>query len=146
MFARMIVEMVSLAPTREVRFPFLLLPRQQCQTRRKRLIGRKAVGRTFSGQRFCLKTGFDFMIRYSSYRGTNCRTNPSAPTNLLCSLATECPELQHLPPIMRPSTGFHGSRYSSHCLLTSGHWSSDHLGAQSKVLLSEGSESSEFGL
>jgi hypothetical protein len=36
------------------------------------------------------------MIRYSSYRGTNYRTTPSGPTELLCSLAKEYRELQHL--------------------------------------------------
>jgi hypothetical protein len=36
------------------------------------------------------------MIRYSSYGGTNHRTNPSAPTKLLCSLETEYRELQDL--------------------------------------------------
>jgi hypothetical protein len=51
------------------------------------------------------KPGIDFMIRYSSYGGTNYRTNPTTPTNrtnpitptkLLCSLATEYRELQDL--------------------------------------------------
>jgi hypothetical protein len=36
------------------------------------------------------------MIRYSSYRGTNYRTNPSAPTDLPCSLAKEYRDLQDL--------------------------------------------------
>jgi hypothetical protein len=36
------------------------------------------------------------MIRYSSYSRTNYRTNPSAPTELLCSVATEYRELQDL--------------------------------------------------
>jgi hypothetical protein len=36
------------------------------------------------------------MIRYSSYGRTNYRTNPTAPTKLLCSLATEYRELQEL--------------------------------------------------
>ena len=36
------------------------------------------------------------MIRYSSYAGTNYRTNQSAPTKLLCSLAIEYRELQDL--------------------------------------------------
>ena len=36
------------------------------------------------------------MIRYSSYGGTNYRTNPSAPIKLLCSLAIEYRELQDL--------------------------------------------------
>ena len=36
------------------------------------------------------------MIRYSSYGGTNYRTNPTTPTKLLCSLATEYRELQDL--------------------------------------------------
>jgi hypothetical protein len=42
------------------------------------------------------KPGIDFMIRYSSYGGTNYRTNPTTPTKLLCSLATEYRELQDL--------------------------------------------------
>jgi hypothetical protein len=50
----------------------------------------------FPARRSCLKTGFDFMIRYSSYRGTNYRTNPSAPTEPLCSVAREFRELQDL--------------------------------------------------
>jgi hypothetical protein len=57
---------------------------------------RKAFGRTFSGRWSCLKTGFDFMIRYSAYRGTNYRTNSSASTNFLHSLETEYRELQDL--------------------------------------------------
>ena len=36
------------------------------------------------------------MIRYSSYGGTNYRTNPSAPTKLSCSLEIEYRELQAL--------------------------------------------------
>jgi hypothetical protein len=36
------------------------------------------------------------MIRYSSYGGTNYRTNPSAPTKLPCSLPMEYRELQGL--------------------------------------------------
>jgi hypothetical protein len=36
------------------------------------------------------------MIGYSSDGGTNYRTNPSAPTKLLCSLAIEYRELQDL--------------------------------------------------
>ena len=36
------------------------------------------------------------MIRYSPSGGTNYRTNQSAPTNLLCSLAIEYRELQDL--------------------------------------------------
>ena len=36
------------------------------------------------------------MIRYSSYSGTNYRTNPAAPTKLLYSLETEYRELQDL--------------------------------------------------
>ena len=36
------------------------------------------------------------MIRYSSYASTNYRTNQSAPTKLLCSLAIEYRELQDL--------------------------------------------------
>jgi hypothetical protein len=43
-----------------------------------------------------LKTWFDFMIRYSAYGGTNYRMNPSALTNLPCSLATEYRELKDL--------------------------------------------------
>ena len=56
----------------------------------------QAVGlKTISGRRFWLK-GNDLMIRYSSDGGTNYRTNQSAPTKLLCSLAIEYGELQHL--------------------------------------------------
>jgi hypothetical protein len=36
------------------------------------------------------------MIRYSSYGGTNYRTNPSASTKLACSLPIEYRELQGL--------------------------------------------------
>ena len=36
------------------------------------------------------------MIRYSSYGSTNYRTNPGAPTKLLCSLPIEYRELQDL--------------------------------------------------
>ena len=36
------------------------------------------------------------MIRYSSYGSTNYRTNPGAPTKLLCSLEIEYHELQDL--------------------------------------------------
>jgi len=52
--------------------------------------------KTFSGRRSCLKQGIGLMIRYSSYAGTNYRTNQSAPTKLLCSLAIEYRELQDL--------------------------------------------------
>ena len=52
--------------------------------------------RTFSGRRVLLKKGFDLVIRYSSYHGTNYRTKPSARTDLLRSLETEYRELQDL--------------------------------------------------
>jgi hypothetical protein len=42
------------------------------------------------------KKGFDLMIRYSYYRGTNYRTNLNAPTQLLSSLEKEYRELQDL--------------------------------------------------
>jgi hypothetical protein len=42
------------------------------------------------------KKGFDLMIRYSYYRGTNYRTNLSAPTQLLSSLEKEYREPQDL--------------------------------------------------
>jgi hypothetical protein len=42
------------------------------------------------------KKGFDLMIRYSYCRGTNYRTNLSAPTQLLSSLEKEYRELQDL--------------------------------------------------
>lgn len=50
---------------------------------------------TVAKPRSCLKTGFDFMIKYSSYRRTN-RTKSNAPTDLLRSLETEYHELQDL--------------------------------------------------
>jgi|SRR5450631_39660 hypothetical protein len=57
----------------------------------------KVAGQTVSGAMVLLeKPGIDFMIRYSSYSGTNYRTNPTTPTELLCSLATEYRELQDL--------------------------------------------------
>jgi hypothetical protein len=58
---------------------------------------RKSRRSTVSGPMVLLeKPGIDFMIRYSSYGGTNYRTNPTTPTKLLCSLATEYRELQDL--------------------------------------------------
>jgi hypothetical protein len=44
----------------------------------------------------CFKKGFDLMIRYSTYRSTNRRTNPSTPIQLLSSLEEEYRELQDL--------------------------------------------------
>ena len=44
----------------------------------------------------CLKTGVDFMIRYTSYNITNYPEKPDGQTNLLGSLETEYRELQKL--------------------------------------------------
>jgi hypothetical protein len=58
---------------------------------------RKAVRRSYSAWAGLFENrAIDFMIRYSSYSLTNYRTNPSAPTELLCSLAKEYRELQDL--------------------------------------------------
>jgi hypothetical protein len=43
-----------------------------------------------------VKAGFDFMIRYSSYRVTNYPTRSNASTDLLRSLETEYHELKDL--------------------------------------------------
>ena len=52
----------------------------------------KATVEHFPADGSCLNTGFDFMIRYSSYRGTNDREKPGA----LGSLEKEYRELQEL--------------------------------------------------
>jgi len=58
---------------------------------------RKAVRRSYSAWAGLFENrAIDFMIRYSSYAGTNYRTNPSAPTKLLCSVETEYRELLDL--------------------------------------------------
>jgi hypothetical protein len=50
----------------------------------------------FAADRSRVKAGFDFMIRYSSYRVTNYPTKSNASTDLLRSLETEYHELKEL--------------------------------------------------